>query len=246
MSRDIRLYLFFAFLSAIIGTVPAVRHWISSFLIDTVYVPVVRVVATAQEMSRLKEENNRLELQNIRLRNQLHRVFRDSLISRWLDSPAWRDSASCVSAVAVAFHPLGVPTHIVLDKGAFHGIQKEDPVLTAEGLAGKIISVRPYASTFMSIYHRDLRVGVIDTRSGVLGVVHGGEMTLEYVPHGSDIAVGDSLVTSGLGRIYPSGLPVAVVENVDTSDTSSMFMSIKVKPVFNFAGTAAFWVVKKW
>jgi rod shape-determining protein MreC len=59
------------------------------------------------------------------------------------------------------------------------------------------------------------------------------EIQLEHIPTSTDIQVGDLLVTSGLGGIYPEGYPVATVTNVD-HDTRQEFASIKAEPVVEF------------
>ncbi len=59
------------------------------------------------------------------------------------------------------------------------------------------------------------------------------EIQLEHIPTSTDIDVGDMLVTSGLGGVYPEGYPVAYITDVD-KDTRREFASIKAKPVVDF------------
>ncbi len=244
MRNLLRWYLLFGLISAIIGLSHPVRRWITAFLIDTAYVPALKLTATVREIHSLRAEADSLMMENIRLRATIYAIQRQEAVRKWLDSPVFVDT-SYVTATAIAYIPITVPQNIVIDKGAFHGIRKNAFVLSSKGLAGRVIEVRPYASTFMSIYNSGFKVSVMDTRSGVLGVVDGGRMKLDYVPHGSDVIVGDTVVTSGLGRLYPSGLPVAIISEIDTSKTAEMFMEIKVEPLFKPARTAAFWVGRR-
>lgn len=59
------------------------------------------------------------------------------------------------------------------------------------------------------------------------------QIQLEHIPTSTDIEVGDMLVTSGLGGVYPEGYPVAIVSQVD-KDTRREFASIKADPVVEF------------
>ncbi len=245
MKKALRFYLISVFLSAVIGLIYPVRYWLSSLLIDTAYVPVLKTVATVNELHRLKEEVNDLMIENLRLRAVINRELRQRIVNSWLKTPPLSDSTKLMPAIGIAYIPQGIPLKIVLDKGSIDGVRRNCVVLAHNGLAGRIVNVRPRTSTVMSIYDHEFKVGVVDVRSGVLGVVSGSDMRLNYIPRGVDVRVGDTLITSGLSRIYPYGLKVAEITSIDTSDTQNMFARIKISPFYNYAETAAFWVIKK-
>ncbi len=245
MKTLLRNYIIFSIIALSIGLIYPLRRWLNAALIDTAYVPVLRTISTIEKIHKLEDRVNKLMLENLALRAVVFRNRRQKFIARWRGEPPISDSA-LVPAVAVAYIPIGVPVNIVIDRGSLNGIKNNAPVITSNGLAGRIIEVKPRTSTFVSIYSNGFKVGVVDLRSGVLGVLNGGYMELNYIPRGSDVKVGDTLITSGLGRLYPYGLRVGTIASIDTSNKEEMFIKIKVRPFFDYANSAAFWVMRKW
>lgn len=118
-----------------------------------------------------------------------------------------------------------------LDRGAADGVHADCPVVTAEGVVGRVILAAAHTSQVQLITNADASVGVMIERTGSPGVLRGtGGPLLEvgYISSTEEVAVGDRVVTSGLDRIYPKGLAVGKV--VASGKGKSVFRDIRVEP----------------
>ncbi len=114
-------------------------------------------------------------------------------------------------------------THkVVLNKGQTHGIQTGAPVMDAYGVLGQVTQTYPLTSEVTLLIDRDQAIPVLNTRTGQRHLAYGsshrstaGLLELRFVSSNADIAVDDVLTTSGVDGVYPPGLPVARVVQVD-------------------------------
>ena len=106
---------------------------------------------------------------------------------------------------------------LMLDKGGNAGIAAGQPVVDGTGLIGQVTGVYPFSSEVTLVTDRGHAVPVQIQRTGqrVLVFGAGAGMEVRYLPTHTDIQPGDILVTSGIDRIYPSGLAVARVARVE-------------------------------
>lgn len=124
----------------------------------------------------------------------------------------------------------GISTAVV-DKGARHGIRKGMAVLTPAGVAGRVVSVGPHVAHVLLISAATSGVDALVQRSRVPGIVSGtltGTCRLKYVQRDSDVRVGDAIVTSGLGGIFPKGQHIGHVAHVAARD-DEMFQDVEVQ-----------------
>jgi len=122
---------------------------------------------------------------------------------------------------------------IVLNKGRGNGAYVDQPILDAHGVMGQIIQVGPFTSTARLITDPSHVLPVPGNRNGVRTIAVGTGnlrlLALPYLPNNADIQVGDLLVTSGLGGVYPPGYPVARVTGV-TRDPGAEFARVEATP----------------
>ena len=106
---------------------------------------------------------------------------------------------------------------VMLDKGSNAGIEAGQPVVDGTGLVGQVTRVYPFVSEVTLVTDRGHAVPVQIQRTGQRVLVFGGGAAMEvrYLPTHTDVQPGDILVTSGIDRIYPSGLAVAQVTLVE-------------------------------
>jgi rod shape-determining protein MreC len=107
---------------------------------------------------------------------------------------------------------------LVISKGDRNGLYRSQAIVATTGLVGQLVRVGPWSSEVMLITDPEHALPVEDARSGVrtiaVGTGDADELNLPYVPVTADIKPGDLLVTSGLGGVFPSGIPVGeVTEN---------------------------------
>jgi rod shape-determining protein MreC len=106
---------------------------------------------------------------------------------------------------------------ITLDRGRGAGLRAGLAVVDADGLVGQVSKVYPGSSEVTLVSSPDHLTPVLIERTGHRGLVAGsgqGQMELRYMPAQTDIRVGDRLLTSGIDRVYPAGVPVARVSRV--------------------------------
>lgn len=130
-------------------------------------------------------------------------------------------------------------THkIVIAKGAQQDIKAGRPVIDQRGVVGQVTRVYPWLAEVTLITDKGQAVPVQNLRNGLRAVLGGtgidGQLELKFIPLNADFQNGDELVTSGIDGIYPPGLPVAVVSNVERN-AAYLFARITGKPVAGVA-----------
>jgi len=107
----------------------------------------------------------------------------------------------------------------IVDKGSSDEVQSGVAVVDGEGVIGQVTRVYPFVAEVTQITDKDQAVPVQNVRSGLRAIVFGngkdGTLDLRFMPVNADVQVGDVLVTSGIDGVYPPGLPVAKVTDID-------------------------------
>jgi rod shape-determining protein MreC len=219
-SRLIRIWA----VSAITPFAKAVVHtsrWFSDSLGNYVYLRGVRA-----QNERLRDELERMRLQQVRLAEdaaQARRLqtllgFKEQFISQTMP-------AQVISTTGSEFS-----RGVYIDKGSRDGIKADMPVITADGVVGKVLRVYPTASLVLEINDPSSGAGVILEKSRLQGILRGsssGETFLANIMADEAIERGERILTSGGDRVYPKGLPVGTVSRIRPAGT---FMNVEVKP----------------
>lgn len=123
---------------------------------------------------------------------------------------------------------------LILDKGSQDGVLSGQPVVDADGVVGQITRVFPLSSEVTVITDRNLTIPVQLTRSGVRAIAYGGgaggRIELRYLAANADVKIGDLVSTSGLDGLYPAGLPVGKIVEIDTK-RSGNFLPALIEPI---------------
>ena len=118
---------------------------------------------------------------------------------------------------------------VILDKGSQNGAQNGQVIVDHLGVIGQITHAYPWSSEATLITDKDHSIPVQILRNGLRSVASGTgkykTLELNYMANNVDIQEGDQIVTSGIGGVYPSGLPVALVSKIKR-DISSAFAYI--------------------
>lgn len=120
-----------------------------------------------------------------------------------------------------------------LDKGSSDGICENDPVITENGLLGRVSVVKKHSCRVKTILSPGYKMGAIDSVTGDSGVVtgkkslaDGNKTALMYISAQNKIKSGDIIVTTGLGGICPKGLPLGSVVEIKNDDYDSSFYAV--------------------
>ncbi len=158
-----------------------------------------------------------------------------------------------LAAEVVAIDPSAQIDTLILARGSADGVRPRTPVLAPNGaLVGQVLDVSPHSCAVLLLTDSACSVGAqvvrrlappagllparpakaVAARSGPVGICVGdraGHMTLTYLPAQADVRVGDRVTTSGLGGVFPKGIPVGTVESV-TADTSRSVKTARLRP----------------
>ncbi len=184
-----------------------------------------RSIVLEQENRKLRSklsQVNEISMENARLRRLLG--FVDDLDRPALPAQVIGEDASNWSRT------------IIINKGGKAGLKNGFPVVAADGVVGRIIKIAPNSSRVLLLTDASSAVAAIIQRTRTRGVARGRghDVSLEYALRDGDIKTGDLLVTSGMGGVFPKGLPLARVERVE-KDPFSLFQQVRAETTVDFS-----------
>jgi rod shape-determining protein MreC len=201
-------------------------------------------VSVFTEYDKLKEENAALKEELQSVEELLHENDVLTAENEWLkdylkmknDFPELiMTDASIISRESGNY-----ATVLTLDKGQLHGIKKNMPVITADGVFGHVSEIGLDWCKVVSIVETASSVSAITDRTKVQGVVEGdmllradGLCKMTYIDAASDIKVGDKVKTGGNGSIYPSGLTIGTVVSIE-ADQYTRTLIAYIEPAVDF------------
>ena len=119
---------------------------------------------------------------------------------------------------------------VTIDKGSLDGISVNMPVTNSTGVIGQVIEVAPNASTVRLLTDEGSGVSAMIQDTRAQGMVQGqpdGTLRMDYVSVDADVKEGDIIITSGIGGVYPKGLPIGTVASV-TKNSNDVYYTIIV------------------
>lgn len=126
---------------------------------------------------------------------------------------------------------------ILIDRGTNAGVQRHMAVVSAEGLVGRVVEVTALAARVQLITDPESAVGCLLLRSRVTGVAagtQGGAVQVKYLPQMADVAIGDRVITSGMGGVFPKGIPLGKVVRL-SRPAGALFQDTEVQPLVDFS-----------
>ena len=139
------------------------------------------------------------------------------------------------------------PTIAVINVGSNDSVVINQPVINQDGLVGFVASTTPDFATVQLLTHPASRVAarVADSREmGIAKYSAPGRMVLDNLPIQSPVEIGDLIVSSGLGGIYPAGLELATVNRVVRIEEEP-FCRIDLLPTVNFDSIEELFILKE-
>ncbi|MCL6566768.1 MAG: rod shape-determining protein MreC [Acidobacteriia bacterium] len=121
-----------------------------------------------------------------------------------------------------------------IDRGSSDGLAKAMPVITPDGVVGRVEQVFAGTAQVLLLTDKESGVGAMLETSRTQGVIRGSgapTLTLDYIVNEQPVAVGERVLTSGQDRIFPKGLPIGTVLQVEPgTELRSPFQKIVVRP----------------
>lgn len=213
-------------------------------------IPVQRVVAFPAEVMRgawgryvslvgVHEENESLELEVARLREE-NLQLREALVAG--------GRLERIAEMREDFEVPMLPTELVgsdvspffhsvlLDRGQSDGVRSGMPVISENGLVGLVVATSSQAAKTLLLLDRQIAIDGTVQRSRARGIVRGrgGDAPLfEFVARGGDIEAGDLLITSGLDGVYPKGLLIGTVTEIEPPG-AKLLRTARLEPAVDF------------
>lgn len=192
-----------------------------------------RLTSREQLLTENQKLNNQLLLMSEKLQQFEVIQKENDQLRELLDAPLRVSSRKMVAELmAVDENPYS--QQVVINKGAIDGVYLSQPVIDDEGIVGQVMEVGTTNSRVLLIADVTHAIPVRSLRNDIRFIATGSgsisELYLEHVPHSVDIKPGDTLVSSGLGRVFPEGYPVALVTEV-IRDESRPFARVIAKPL---------------
>lgn len=192
---------------------------------------------TVAAFSRLRAENEQLRADLERLRGveaQIRQLERENHQLRQLLGLKQARPDAALAARVIARSPERWFEEVTLDQGSRDGVQVDMVALAPSGLVGRVVAVTPHTSRLLLLTDPESGVGAVIGRTGEAGVVYGRggnvpELVMTLFSPDADVREGDDVVTSGLGPVFPPGLPVGTVVSV-RRDPAGLGLQAIVKP----------------
>jgi rod shape-determining protein MreC len=186
----------------------------------------------------LEERTDRVTLEELRLENARLR----SLLQ--FPAPGGFRTIPC-SVIGLVAEPFGAS--LTIDRGRSAGLEGGEAVVSVDGLVGRVVEVSGGTARVRMVNHYEAPVGVRVQRNRVAGVMEWdpgvGRLRMRNVPATEEVAEGDTLLTSGLGGVYPDGLFVGRVAAVEL-DPMGIVHDIIVTPGARFHRLEELFVLK--
>lgn len=193
----------------------------------------------------LAQQNDRLRAANADLRRQLDALQAEHEQNlRFRGLLAFKDLApwKLLGARVIGRDAANWWQSLQLDRGANDGIRLDRPVVTTEGLVGKIIAVTGNESRALLLADPDCRVSAYLETSREPGIVAGNDtafnreprLQMTFVQTKAVVRLGERVITSGLGGVFPRGIVLGTVANAKLNEQTGMYQDVEIIPAVDY------------
>jgi rod shape-determining protein MreC len=206
-------------------------------------------LTTPRDVTQLREQNAILESQVTQLQSQLivmeERLGEAQVCFALLDFGRTNPQYDYIAATVIGREISPFLQYIIIDRGTDHGIRYGMPVVTQQGLVGRVEAVIASASRVKLITDStsvvNVRLQTADIEAQLIGSLT-GDVFLDMIPFDEVIDPGDVILTSGLGGNYPPNVFVGQVLSTQRRD-NELFQTASVQPIVDFTSLNAVLVV---
>ncbi|MCK9363715.1 MAG: rod shape-determining protein MreC [Syntrophales bacterium] len=188
----------------------------------------------------LEEDNRRLRAEKAALAEQLNNYregYYEGLRLRKLLDLQRGLPYRTVTARVVDNNQNSLSKTILIDKGTADGLSAGYPVLSAQGVTGRIMETSWHSSRVLLMIDGTSNIDAIIQRSRTQGILQGTGKSgykLKYIPPTADVLPGDLLLSSGMAGVFPKGLIIGIVSKIEPQK-NELFQKIDVSPSVDFS-----------
>lgn len=185
------------------------------------------LTADQATLSELQQENDELRARNVELEESEQTAQRLQSLLDLRDANSLQSTAArIISGASDSWSAT-----VTIDKGTSSGLSVGMPVTSSSGVIGQIIECGATTSTVRLLADENSSISAMVQSSRAQGMLEGsatGEVSLTLVRTSQDVSVGDVVITSGLGGVFPKGLPIGQVTSVE-KNPGDLYLDIVVE-----------------
>lgn len=221
---------------------------VSRILISTLFYPIIQVDKFLTDIAHTKNKNIELNQHLTRVSMQAAKYTEDHFenirLRRMLNFDL-QIPYRLIPVEVIGLNPSLMIKSIEINAGTDKGIDVNMPIITADGIIGKTIGVSNNSAVAQLLNDHNCKVSAIDQTTRAMGIIRweGGKfLKMGDVPIESEVVVGDTVISSGLGGIFPPGLMVGTVIYVKNLE-GTLFKDVTIKPAVDFGSLEEVFVV---
>ncbi len=206
------------------------------------------------QIKQLQDRVNALNIQSVRVREleNENSILRQQLKYKQSNPDFDLLGAAVVErqidlARVIGRDPSNLARYIIVDQGSAEGVKIGMPVVTPEGLVGRVTDTGTHWAKTLLIIDPSSSVNAVVQSTRATGVTQGdvnGNLIIKYVPQGEAIKTGDLILTSGMGGTFPKRLVIGEVTEVRKHDIE-LFQEATLKPTVDFTRLEFVLILKK-
>jgi len=220
----------------LLNPVVTAQTWIA-----TRYQAIQSFISAPQDTARLRQDNAELVAEVSRLQTQIieleQRLAETNVLSALVDfaraNPEYRYQAAAV----IGYDASPFLRYVLINRGSDNGLRHGMPVVTQQGLVGRVAAVTAGAARIQLITDPASTVNARTQPSGAQAVINGqitGDLVLDMIPQDASVQVGDLVLTSGLGGGYPPNLLIGQISGIRSRD-QDLFQRATIQSVVDFS-----------
>lgn len=213
-----------------------VQTWIS-----TRYLALQDFINTPRDVTLLRLQNAELEAEIAQLQAQIIELQQQNseleVLSALLDFARAHPENEYLSAAVIGRDPSPFLHYVIINRGSDDGLQRGMPVVSQQGLIGRIAAVTAGAASIQLITDPAVAINVVIQPSEAEASLEGsitGEINVVEIPLDTSVQPGDLVLTSGLGGSYPANIVIGQITSA-RSRPFDLFQSASVQPVADFS-----------
>lgn len=209
---------------------------------------VQSTVSAVPNVFEIQKENEFLREKNIELSNEISALKEAKLENIRLTKILGlkeKNISGVIIANIVNKSLVQARNTITLNVGESDSVKVNMPVITDDGLVGRIVSASSHYAIAQILYNRNLSISVKDQRSRVDGILNydgAGSLIINNVPKSADVKEGDIIITSEYSNYFPAGVPVGTI--TEEGNLDNLFKKVNVKPLVDFSTLEEVFVLK--
>jgi rod shape-determining protein MreC len=223
-------------LDALLSPLISVQEWVTIR-----YQAYQDLINSPTDLARLRQENLELEAEVANLQTQVislrQQVTEVELYSALLDFARSQRENEYVAANVVFRDPRPFLKYVIIDVGSDDGVLQGMPVVSAEGLVGRVEAVTASAARVQLITDTAANISVVVQPANTNAVLSGSitsDISLDLISQEVDVQPGNLVLTSGLGGNYPADILIGQIASVRATATD-LFQQAAVQPVVDFS-----------